>query len=227
MIRSSVRLLVALALGLASASTVFAQNPSTGPGEDDAVLNRSQPDFTLDSLPTSLRALEFKSAFRVTHRFTRPLSCDTCANSLAGDAFGIDNGAQIGLEYRIGIVPDGELGAQRMSDKTRQLFGQYGLTPAGGSMPVEPSAVAALDTSNVRQHVPKSEDAHALGLIVTRLVGDHAAFYVEPIWVHHANLFEQAVTSDDDTFMIRPGCARPDQADHLHRRRNGSARVGL
>jgi len=204
-IRSSVRLLVALALALASASTVFAQNPSTGAGEDDAVLKLAEPDFTLDSLPTSLRLPKFKSAFRVTHRFTRPLSCDTCANSLAGDAFGIDNGAQIGLEYRIGIVPNGQIGVHRTSDKTIELFGQYGLTRQGNSMPFESSALVALDTSNVGQQDAKSEYSPALGLIVTRLVGDHAAFYVEPIWVHHANLFEQAVTTDDDTFMIGLG----------------------
>ena len=39
---------------------------------DDAVLDRSQPDFTIVNLPTSLRLPRFKSAFRVTHRFTPP-----------------------------------------------------------------------------------------------------------------------------------------------------------
>ena len=143
MIRSSIRVLVALALALASASTVFAQNPSTSQGEDDAVLKLAEPDFTLISLPTSLRLPKFKSAFRVTHRFTRPLNCDTCADSLAGDAFGIDNGAQIGLEYRFGIVPNGEIGVHRTSDKTIELFGQYGLTRQGKSTPFETSALVA------------------------------------------------------------------------------------
>ncbi|PYR59805.1 MAG: hypothetical protein DMF91_13895 [Acidobacteria bacterium] len=89
----------------AFASPVVASAQSSSPAPDDAVLKLAEPDFTLISLPTSLRLPKFKSAFRVTHRFTRPLNCDTCPNSLAGDAFGLDGGAVIGLEYRIGIVP--------------------------------------------------------------------------------------------------------------------------
>ena len=54
-----------------------ADQPAAGaPAEeesDDAVLNRSQPDFTLINLPTGLRLPKWKSAFRVTHRFTRAL----------------------------------------------------------------------------------------------------------------------------------------------------------
>lgn len=205
MIGSSMRFLVALALALASSSTVFAQNPSTSQGEDDAVLKLAEPDFTLISLPTSLRLPEFKSAFRVTHRFTRPLNCDTCADSLAGDAFGIDNGAQIGLEYRFGIVPNGEIGVHRTSDKTLEVFGQYGLTRQGKSTPVETSALVAVDISSIGLRNAKSQYSPALGLIVTRLVGDQAAFYVEPIWVHHSNIFQQAVNFDDNTFMVGLG----------------------
>ena len=55
-------------------SSAFAQ-------DDDTVLQPAQPDFTLAALPTSLRLPQFKSAFRVTHRFTRPLDCDTCATT--------------------------------------------------------------------------------------------------------------------------------------------------
>ena len=65
---------------------------------DDAVLDRSQPDFTLVNLPTSLRLPKYKSAFRVTHRFTRPLGQGDFG-SLLEDFFGFDSGALIGLEY--------------------------------------------------------------------------------------------------------------------------------
>src|SRR5204862_5665699 len=44
----------------------------------------------------------------------------------------------------------------------------------------------------------------SLGAIITRLVGDAAAFYVEPLWVHHTNLFDRSV-SDNDTFMVGLG----------------------
>ena len=66
-------------------------------GDDEAVLKLAEPDFTLIALPTSLRLPQFGSAFRVTHRFVRPLECSVCADSLIEDLFGIDNGALIGL----------------------------------------------------------------------------------------------------------------------------------
>src|ERR1700674_610119 len=37
--------------------------------DDPSVLDLAQPDFTLVGLPTALRLPQFKSAFRVTHRF--------------------------------------------------------------------------------------------------------------------------------------------------------------
>jgi hypothetical protein len=39
------------------------------------MLKPAEPDFTVISLPTSLRLPPFKSGIRVTHRFTRPLNC--------------------------------------------------------------------------------------------------------------------------------------------------------
>src|SRR5437899_4627033 len=74
--------------------------PSPPETDDATVNNPAEPDFTIISLPTSLRLPEFKSAFRVTHRFARPLKGDFGA--LAADLFGLDSGAQIGLEYRFG-----------------------------------------------------------------------------------------------------------------------------
>src|SRR2546427_6633735 len=181
MIRLFVCLIAVVVVALASPAVASAQNPSPTP--DDAVLKLAEPDFTLISLPTSLRLPKFKSAFRVTHRFTRPLSCDACPNSLAGDAFGLDGGAVIGLEYRIGIVPNGEVGIHRTGDKTIELFGQYGLTRQGQSSPVETSALVAIDISDVGRKNTDSQYSPTLGLIVSRLIGDQGAVYVEPIWV--------------------------------------------
>ena len=86
--------------------------PASAPAEeerDDSVLNRSQPDFTLINLPTGLRLPKWKSAFRVTHRFTRPLN-EGDFGDLASDLFGLDSGAVIALEFRIGIMPGGQVG---------------------------------------------------------------------------------------------------------------------
>jgi len=111
----------------------------------------------------------------------------------------------IGLEYRVGIVPNGEIGVNRTADKTIEIFGQYGVMRQGAGSPIEASVLAAVDVSNVGQSDTASEYSPAIGAIVTRLVGTQAALYVEPIWVHHTNLFERQTVSDDDTFPVGLG----------------------
>jgi len=174
--------------------------PAQTADDDDAVFQPGQPDFTLVALPTSLRLPRFKSAFRVTHRFTRPLNCDTCSSSLFGDLFGLDNGAIIGLEYRFGIVKNGEIGIHRTSDKTIEFFGQYGVVRQGKA-PIDVSVLVSVDGTNNFQ----DEHSPGIGLILSRVIGDVAALYVEPTFVHHSNVFQQAITTDDNTFMIGLG----------------------
>jgi hypothetical protein len=57
--------------------------------DDDSAIHPAEPDFTIVSLPTALRLPLFGSAFRVTHRFTRPLNDDF--GDVAGDLFGLDS----------------------------------------------------------------------------------------------------------------------------------------
>ncbi len=92
--------------------------------DTDADLNLSQPDFMVVTLPTTLRLPRFKSAFRVTHRFTRPLGQGDFGN-LAEDFFGLDTGAVIGLEYRFGLARGWQAGIYRTSDRTIEFFTQY------------------------------------------------------------------------------------------------------
>ena len=102
------RWLVAIAsIAVVLQGVAFAQQ-RTAPAprvQDDPDLdfNFAQPDFTLITLPTTLRLPRFKSQFRVTHRFGRPLGAGDFGD-LAGDLFGLDTGAVIGLEYRFGIM---------------------------------------------------------------------------------------------------------------------------
>jgi len=168
--------------------------------EDDAVLKLAEPDFTLISLPTSLRLPRFKGAFRVTHRFTRSLGQGDFGD-LAADLFSLDSGAIIGLEYRFGIVRNGEIGINRTSDRTIEFFAQYGLARQGKRLPVEISALAAIDGTNNF----KDSYSPSLGLIVSRRVSDYAALYVEPIWVNNANPLPKEVADQNDTFMIGLG----------------------
>lgn len=169
------------------------------PASDDAALKPAQPDFTLVSLPTGLRLPKFGGAFRVTHRFTRPLEGDF--GDLAGDLFGLDSGAQIGLEFRFGIVPNGQIGFHRTNDRTIELFGQYGVVRQGGHAPVDLAALVSVDgTNNFRDvHSP------ALGAIVSRTLGDRAALYAEPIWVHRSNVRRLPGEPVRNTFFVGLG----------------------
>jgi hypothetical protein len=177
--------------------------PAPVPAEeerDDAVLNRSQPDFTLINLPTGLRLPKWKSAFRVTHRFTRPLG-EGEFGDLAGDLFGLDSGAIIGLEFRIGIMSGGQVGFYRTNDRTIQLFGQYDLKQQSESFPLGLAAYASIDgTDNFTDSY-----SPALGLIVTREFGEHGALYLEPIWVNNSNDKPSELVDDNNTFLLGVG----------------------
>jgi len=182
------------AQGTSTSSTVVVQHE-----DDDTAINPAEPDFTLISLPTSLRLPRFGSAFRVTHRFARPL--DGAFGQLAGDLFGLDSGAQIGLEYRFGIVRNGEVVIHRTSDKTLELSGQYGLIRQSPHRPVDLTVLATVEgANNFRERY-----APAVGAIVSRRVSGRAALYVEPIFVHHADLDPAATGEQGDTFMIGVG----------------------
>jgi hypothetical protein len=192
--RLSTRLAVAICLALASAAPAVAQD------DDDAVLRLAEPDFTLISLPTALRVPLFKSAFRVTHRFLRPLG-EGDFGDLAEDLFGIDSGAQIGLEYRFGIVPNGQIGFHRTSDKTIELFAQYGLVRQNDQSPVEVAAWLGIDgTNNFKDSYRPS-----IGAVVSRRFGEIASVYAEPIWVNNTNELPSEVVDDNSTFLVGIG----------------------
>src|SRR5688572_25169083 len=132
-------------------STALAQQASESPAaaaqaddDPDRDPRASTPDFTIVNLPTTLRVPRFKSAFRVTHRFTRPLGQGDIGD-LAGDLFGLDSGGLIGLEYRFGLMRGLQVGILRTSDKTIDLFTQYSVLRQGDSSPVDLGVIAAID----------------------------------------------------------------------------------
>ena len=188
------RVCVAVVGVLFSASASLAQAP------DDQALKLAEPDFTLVALPTTLRVPKYKSAFRVTHRFTRPLG-DGDFGDLASDLFGIDSGARIGLEYRFGIIPNGQIGIHRTSDKTIEFFAQYGVTRQGPKFPLEISAFGSIEGTDNFQ----DSKSPALGAIVSRAIGTHAALYVEPIWVNNSNGRPKELADNNDTFIVGVG----------------------
>lgn len=201
MIRTSAVLFLALAM-LLPASPADAQDAAQAPVADDPDLdfNASQPDFTIVTLPTTLRVPHLKSAFRVTHRFSRPLGAGD-AGDLASDLFGLDSAAQIGLEYRFGLLPGVQVGVHRTNDRTVQLFGHYSVWQQRETAPFGLAAIVSVDgTDNFRDRY-----SPAIGVALSRELGRHGALYVEPMWVHNPNVLPGAPADDDDTFLIGVG----------------------
>jgi hypothetical protein len=174
--------------------------PSRAEAQDDDPdldINLSQPDFTLISLPTTLRLPRYKSAFRVTHRFTRSLGSGDFGD-LAREMFGFDSGAQIGLEYRFGIMAGTQVGIHRTSDRTIQFFAQQHVVGQGAS-PVGLDVIGSVQgTNNFRDSY-----SPGLGLVVSRTLGRHGAIYAQPIWLNNSNPLPDA--DENDTFMLGLG----------------------
>jgi hypothetical protein len=168
--------------------------------DSDRAVNPSEPDFTLIALPTTLRIPRFGSSFRVTHRFTRPLGQGDFGDLLS-DGFGIDNGAQIGLEYRFGIMTGTQVGIHRTSDRTIQFFGQHQVVREGHGLPVTVDALVAVEgTNNFRDIYSPS-----VGAVVSRTLGRHGALYVEPIWIGNTNPLPSELVAENNTFMVGLG----------------------
>ena len=132
-----------------TAQTTVTATPATPPAEadPDARVDALQPDFDLAALPTTLRMPVHKLAFRVTHRFNRPLG-DGDFGDLASDFFGFDSGAQIGLELRYGLARGTQIGIHRTSDRTIELFGQHNFWSQRNDKPLGLDAMATLEGGN-------------------------------------------------------------------------------
>jgi len=165
--------------------------------DPDLDLSVSQPDFSVVTLPTTLRLPRFKSAFRVTHRFGRPLG-DGSFGDLAGDLFGLDAGAQIGLEYRFGLMRGLQAGIHRTSNKTIEFFSQYNLMQQTASRPIGVGVLASIDgTNNFRDSY-----SPAIGVAISRTLGGRGAVYIEPVWVNNSNPEPEELVDDNSTFLV-------------------------
>ena len=173
----------------------------TPPQDDpDMDVNFAEPDFTLVALPTTLRVPRHRSAFRVTHRFSRPLGQGDFG-SLVEDLFGLDSGAQIGLEYRYGLMRRTQVGFHRTSTRTIEFFAQREVTAQSAGFPLTIDALAAIDgTNNFRDSYTP-----AIGAVISRTVAERAAFYLEPIWVNNSNPDPSELAEDNDTVLVGIG----------------------
>jgi hypothetical protein len=206
---------MALVMALVAATTVRAQTPAPAEAappppavapadqeedDPDRDINLAQPDFTVVTLPTTLRVPRHKSAFRVTHRFGRPLG-DGDFGDLIGDLFGFDSGGPIGLEYRFGLFRGTQIGVHRTSVKTIQFFGQYDIKNQRDGFPIGIAVHASAEgTNNFRDSY-----SPGVGLVLSREFGSRGALYLEPFWVNNTNPDPKELVDDNDTVIIGLG----------------------
>ena len=174
-----IRLVIAALIALTLPAAAAAQNGAAAqppPADPDIRLDPLQPDFNLAALPTTLRVPRGNWAFRITHRFTRPLG-EGNFGDLAADLFGFDRGAQIGLEFRYGLRPGTQIGIHRTSDRTIQFFGQHNFLNERDDRPV------GLDLIVTAEGFNNFEDNHRFGIgaILSRTMAERFALYAEPI----------------------------------------------
>ena len=188
----SLRLLLAVLIALVVAVPALAQDD-----DPDRDPNDSQPDYYVATLNTNLRLPKNKLAFRLTHRFLQPMN-DGDFGDLAERFFGLDSGAQIGLELKYAPFRGSQIGVYRTSDRTIQLQGQYNLIK-DGSGPIGLSAVVNVDgTDNFTE-----EFSPGVAFVVSRELGDRGALYFQPSYVGNTRL--TAGDEEDDDYTILAG----------------------
>jgi hypothetical protein len=196
-----------MAMSIVGVSAVHAQTPAPAPApaaqqqdDPDLSVNLAQPDFNLAALPTTLRLPKHKGAFRVTHRFGRPLGRGSLG-SLAEDFFGLDSGAQIGLEYRYGILSGTQIGIHRTSDRTIEFFAEHEIKGQSDSFPITITALGLAEGAN------NYRDSYSpgVGVMLSRTIGERVALYLEPVWVNNTNVLPSALADDNDTTLLGLG----------------------
>ena len=149
--------------------------------DDDAVLRRAEPDYRLVNLPTTALVPRHGASFELTHRFSGNLARGSFSDN-AKNLFGLDQGALVGFEFRFAPVRRLQAAAYRTTfDKTVQFHGKYDAVRQKGRMPIALSALASIEGADnfTERRSP------AVGVVVSRAVGDVAAVYATPMWVHN------------------------------------------
>jgi len=164
----------------APASTVFAQDAGNAP-EDPKALNVIEPEYRLINLPTTMLLPRNGMSLELTHRFAGNLRGRSFSD-VAGDLFGLDEGAIIGLEFRYGVWDHLQAAFYRTSfDKTIQLHGKWDAIRQAGPSPVSVSGLISVEASSNFE----DDKTPAFGATVSRTISDVAAVYATPVYVNN------------------------------------------
>lgn len=173
---------VSLMPGLTRLTWAQESDASTAPAPASPTLTRPVAQDIV-ALPTTASLDRFDSYVRLTHRFARDLRGPI--GQLAKSAFGLDDGAIIGFEYRFAPAANLQLGAHRsLLYKTIQIFARHDTLRQGEGMPVALSILASVEgTNNLR-----AQYSQALGIVLSRTLGDRIALYVSPVMVWNTQI---------------------------------------
>jgi hypothetical protein len=132
----------------------------------------------------------------MTHRFLRTLG-EGDFDDLVARLFGLDGGAQIGLDLKYGLARGLDIGIYRTSDRTIQLQGRYNLMK-DGDRPIGLGVVANIDgTDNF-----SDEFSPGIAFVLSRELGDRGAIYLQPSYVGNTNI---TTTEEDDDYTVLAG----------------------
>ena len=196
---TSLSVLLGLLPTMATAQDQQPADPPPQAADPDVRVDPLQPDFNLAALPTTLRMPAGKWAFRVTHRFTRPLGQGNFGDLLR-DAFGFDSGAPIGLARRYGVISGTQVVVHRTSDRTIQITGQQSIFSERRESRFGLDAVIGFDGDNNLREQRRA----ILGALASKNIGRWAAVYAEPIWISNTNAID-APGTDNSTLLMGLG----------------------
>lgn len=169
---------------------------------------RAEPDFSLVNLPTTRPLSLFSQNFHLTHRFLGNLRGNSFGDNL-GSLFGIDNGAVIGLEYRIAPIKNVQAVIYRnSSDKTIQFTAQIDAIRQGDVMPASVALIGAVEGnknfglgSGGHDHTGSTEyKSPSVGAVLSRTFEERGAVYAVPMFVHKSLV--NADGTSRDTFFV-------------------------
>jgi hypothetical protein len=193
----------------AEAAAPAVQAPAPSSDDDDAKFRPVEPDFVTINLPTTLPLPAHAMNFHLSHRFNEDLRGDSFGTQLS-NVFGLDNGANIGLEFRYGVMKHLEAIVQRTSlSKTIQFTAKYDGWHQTATFPVGLSAIVSIEGDNNFHNTDggnRANFAPAIGGVISRTIGDRLAFYATPMWVH--NTGTGSTTTTDTGFLGLGGRAR-------------------
>jgi hypothetical protein len=208
---AAVVLLVGLPLG-AAAQTAPPPTASVITEPEDLDINEVVPDFALTALPTTLRMPAGKFAFRMTHRFARPIAgtCpdegprpDGCGGigAFVENFFGFDSASKVGLEVRYGVMPGTQVVLHRTNDRAIQIQAQSQLLRQSDTRPLTLDLIGAIEgRNNFRE-----DHTLSVGTVLAHRIAGRGAVYLQPLLLFNSNPVPDAATDDNHTVMLGLG----------------------